>query len=291
MPSQARAQLVIISGLSGAGKTQALRCLEDMGFFCIDNLPPSLVPGLVDLLGKARDIDRVALVMDIRGGQFFQGLEEALAYLERQQVPFKILFLEADDEVLVRRFKETRRNHPLSRHGQILEGIAEERRKLSELRGKADIIIDTSEMTPRQLGERLREIFSSLRYPLVVNLVSFGYKYGLPLDADIVLDLRFLPNPFYIPELRPFTGHDQRVVDYIFSLEETRDFLEKLEELIFYLLPYYQREGRNYIVIALGCTGGQHRSVALANYLAGKIKGRGYEVLLKHRDLERRGLS
>ncbi|MDN5344665.1 MAG: RNase adapter protein RapZ [Clostridia bacterium] len=281
-------RLVIVTGLSGAGKTQAVRCLEDLGFFCVDNLPPSLIPGLVDLLGSplSTSISKVALVMDIRGGQFFDGLEEALAYLDGRGIPYEILFLEAADEVLVRRYKETRRRHPLSSGGQILEGIVAERQRLEELRGRASVIIDTSELTPRQLKEQLTDLFG-VRRQLVINIISFGYKYGIPLDADLVMDVRFLPNPFYIPALRPFTGHDRCVAEFVLSAPEAQQFIERFGDLLRFLIPHYQREGKSHLVIAIGCTGGQHRSVTLANRLGDLLRDQHYDVIVKHRDVMR----
>ncbi|MBE3571705.1 MAG: RNase adapter RapZ [Moorella humiferrea] len=291
MTENAYPRLVIVTGLSGAGKTQAARCLEDLGFFCVDNLPPSLIPGLVDLLRQpaknGKGIDKVALVMDIRGGQFFDDLEEALAYLDSRGIPYEILFLEAADEVLVRRYKETRRRHPLSSGGQILEGIIAERRRLEELRGRATKIIDTSELTPRQLKEQVAELFGDSRRQLKISIISFGYKYGIPLDADLVMDVRFLPNPYYNPALRPFTGHDRCVADFVMASPEAREFIAKFAALLRFLIPQYQLEGKSHLVIAIGCTGGQHRSVTLANKLGEILRGDSYDVVVKHRDLIR----
>ncbi|MGI6285825.1 RNase adapter RapZ [Neomoorella humiferrea] len=291
MTENAYPRLVIVTGLSGAGKTQAARCLEDLGFFCVDNLPPSLIPGLVDLLRQpaknGKGIDKVALVMDIRGGQFFDDLEEALAYLDSRGIPYEILFLEAADEVLVRRYKETRRRHPLSSGGQILEGIIAERRRLEELRGRATKIIDTSELTPRQLKEQVAELFGDSRRQLKISIISFGYKYGIPLDADLVMDVRFLPNPYYNPALRPFTGHDRCVADFVMASPEAQEFIAKFAALLRFLIPQYQLEGKSHLVIAIGCTGGQHRSVTLANKLGEILRGDSYDVVVKHRDLIR----
>lgn len=284
-------RLVIVTGLSGAGKTQAVRCLEDLGFFCVDNLPPSLIPGLVDLLGhpgkEGEGITKVALVMDIRGGEFFTGLDAALNYLDGLGIPYEILFLEAADEILVRRYKETRRRHPLSSGGQILEGIIEERRRLEELRGRASKIIDTSELTPRQLKEQVSELFGSSRRQLIVSIISFGYKYGIPLDADLVMDVRFLPNPYYVPALRPFTGHDRCVKDFVLASPVTQQFTKQFTALLRFLIPHYLNEGKSHLVIAIGCTGGQHRSVALANKLGELLQSEDYVVTVKHRDVVR----
>ncbi|OIQ58751.1 glmZ(sRNA)-inactivating NTPase [Moorella thermoacetica] len=291
MPETKYPRLVIVTGLSGAGKTQAVRCLEDLGFFCVDNLPPSLIPGLVDLLGhpgkEGEGITKVALVMDIRGGEFFSGLDAALNYLDGLGIPYEILYLEAADEILVRRYKETRRRHPLSSGGQILEGIIEERRRLEELRGRASKIIDTSELTPRQLKEQVSELFGSSQRQLIISIISFGYKYGIPLDADLVMDVRFLPNPYYIPALRPFTGHDRCVEEFVMASPVTRQFIEQFAALLRFLIPHYLREGKSHLVIAIGCTGGQHRSVTLANKLGELLQGENYSVTVKHRDVVR----
>jgi len=282
-------RLVIVSGLSGAGKTQAARCLEDLGFFCVDNLPPSLIPGLVTLLGQpvkeGERISKLALVMDIRGGQFFAGLDEALNYLDGQGIFYEILFLEAADEVLVRRYKESRRRHPLADGGRILEGIIEERCRLVELRGRASKIIDTSGMSTRQLKEQIAELFSGSRRQLVINIISFGYKYGIPLDADLVMDVRFLPNPYYVPSLRAFTGHDRCVADFVLGSPETQKFIEQFTALLRFLIPRYLQEGKSHLVIAIGCTGGQHRSVTLANKLGELLQDDNYRVIVKHRDI------
>jgi len=284
-------RLVIVSGLSGAGKTQAVRCLEDLGFFCVDNLPPFLIPGLVDLLGRpveeGEGISKLALVMDIRGGQFFSGLDEALNYLDKKGISYEILFLEAADETLVRRYKESRRRHPLSSGGQILEGIIEERNRLVELRGRASKIIDTSELTPRQLKDQVTELFGEKPRQLLIHIVSFGYKYGIPLDADLVMDVRFLPNPFYEPSLRAFTGHDRCVVDFVLGSPETKKFIDRFMSLLLDLIPHYITEGKSYLVIAVGCTGGQHRSVTLANKIGELLKGENYHVTVRHRDIFR----
>ncbi|MGI9952189.1 RNase adapter RapZ [Moorellaceae bacterium AZ2] len=281
-------RLVIVTGLSGAGKTQAIRFLEDLGFFCIDNLPPSLIPGLVELLNKqgppSGENKKVALVMDIRGGAFFEGLEEALGYLDNQGFPYEILFLEASDETLVRRYKETRRRHPLAGES-IMEGILEERRRLQEIKGRASKIIDTSELTPRQLKEQIMELFGGEREQLTITVVSFGYKYGIPLDADLVVDVRFLPNPYYVPALRPFTGHDRCVADFVLESPVTSEFIVRFMDLMNFLIPHYVKEGKSHLVIAIGCTGGQHRSVTLANKIGELLRTPNRKVIVKHRDV------
>lgn len=281
--------MVIVTGLSGAGKTQAVRCLEDMGYFCVDNLPPDLVPRFLELLGQAEGtIDRVALVIDVRGGRFFPSVFEALDFLDREGINYEILFLDAADETLVRRFKETRRRHPLSPGGSILEGIREERERLKELRGLASKVIDTTDLSPQELRDQIKELFGDARATtLQVTVMSFGYKYGVPLDADLVMDVRFLPNPYYVEELRPLSGYDHRVEDYVLRSPAADQFLEKFTSLLRFLLPYYVKEGKTHLVVAIGCTGGLHRSVTLANKVAQALNGEGYQVTVKHRDLRR----
>ncbi len=284
-------QLVIVTGLSGAGKTQAIRCLEDLGFFCVDNLPPTMVPGFLDLIYQpAGQLGRVAIVMDIRGGRFFADLSQVLSTLEDRGYPFEILFLEASDEALVRRFKETRRRHPLAPHGGVLEGILEERRLLEELRGRASKIIDTSELSTRQLRQQILDIYGGGQDGrLMVMVMSFGFKYGIPLDADLVMDVRFLPNPHYVESLRPLTGHHREVQDYVMHSPATRHFLDKFTELLDFLLPYYIQEGKSHLVVAVGCTGGQHRSVTLANAIGeGLARDGRYRVSVQHRDVDRK---
>lgn len=279
-------RLVIVTGLSGAGKTQAIRCLEDMGFFCVDNLPAMLIPKITELCRQSGGkVKRVALVIDVRG-LFFDSLSEELKKLGKQGIEYEILFLEASDAVLVRRFKETRRQHPLGEEGTILEAIRSERSRLQELRGLANIIIDTSDMTPRILKENLYQLFMGGEdgQPITIKMLSFGYKYGIPLDADLVIDVRFLPNPNYVEELKHLTGRDHAVSSYIFSSPVTRSFMRRFVGLVQFLIPHYVKEGKTHLVIAIGCTGGQHRSVAIAERLA-EILRRSYRVQLHHRDL------
>lgn len=283
-------QLVIITGLSGAGKTQALRSLEDMGFFCVDNLPPALIPKFAELCqesgGKVR---RAALVIDIRGGDFFDSAVEALEELERAGFAYQILYLEASDESLVRRYKETRRRHPLAPQGRVVEGLAEEGRRLGLLRGKAHHIIDTTALAPQDLRRRVVGLFTGGAQAghMIVNLVSFGFKYGLPLDADLVLDVRFLPNPHYVTHLQPLTGRDAAVREYVFQSPLTHQFLERAWPLLRFLLPQFVNEGKSQLTIGVGCTGGQHRSVALAEHLAELIRGEKLQAVVEHRDVAR----
>lgn len=284
-------RMVIVTGLSGAGKTQAIRALEDLGYFCVDNMPPTLIPRFAELLAlSGEEVRQVGLVVDIRGGQFFQDLFEALHYLDMNNYQYEILFLEASDEALIRRFKETRRRHPLSPQGHIMEGIVEERRRLEELRGRADKIIDTSDLSTRQLREQMGELFGAGgREKLVITVLSFGYKYGLPLDADLVMDVRFLPNPHYVESLQGLTGRDVQVADYVLSSPATREFLQRFLDMLDFLIPYYVQEGKSQLVIAIGCTGGQHRSVTLAERVYEALRQyRDYRVTVKHRDISRR---
>ncbi|NPV69620.1 MAG: RNase adapter RapZ [Firmicutes bacterium] len=284
-------RFVIITGLSGAGKTQAVRSLEDLGFFCVDNLPPALIPKFAELCAQSSgdSVRRVALVIDIRGGEFFDDLAEALKGLEEVGLPYEILFLEANDEVLVRRYKETRRRHPLAPQGNILEGIKAERKKLEEIKGKANVIIDTSDLTPQRLREEILQIFSTEkeRRRIIITVVTFGFKHGLPLDADLVFDVRFLPNPHYVESLRPLTGERDEVKEYVLKWPVTKKFMRRLNSLIRFLLPHYINEGKTQLNIAVGCTGGQHRSVVVAEELANALRGEGNTVVVEHRDIDK----
>jgi len=281
-------QFVIITGLSGAGKTQAIRSLEDIGFFCVDNLPPMLIEKFAELVWQSEGkINRVALVIDIRGGDFFDKTLDALGHLEEAGYGYTILFLEASDDTLIRRFKETRRRHPLAWHGRISEALREERRRLEELRGRAQRIIDTSNVSPQELREMILDIFSEDQEQprMLINVVSYGYKHGLPVDADLAFDVRFLPNPHYVESLRPLTGKDEAVVKYIFKWPVTKQFLEKLLGFVTFLVPHYVSEGKTQLTIGVGCTGGRHRSVAIAEYLANELAVHGYSVQVEHRDI------
>ncbi|MGG5252037.1 RNase adapter RapZ [Neobacillus sp. SM06] len=283
-------QMVIITGMSGAGKTVAIQSFEDLGFFCVDNLPPTLLPKFLELMKESGNkMNKVALVMDLRGREFFDHLFKALDDLaETSWVTPQILFLDADDSTLVRRYKETRRTHPLAPSGLPLEGIQLERELLEELKGRAQLIYNTSQMKPRELREKILNEFSLNKKTIfTVNVMSFGFKYGLPIDADLVFDVRFLPNPHYIEHMRPKTGLDEDVSSYVLKWSETQKFLEKVTELLSFMLPHYMREGKAQLVIAIGCTGGQHRSVALAEYI-GRHFEKDYHTQITHRDIERR---
>jgi len=280
-------EFVIITGLSGAGKTSALHFLEDLGFFCVDNLPSVLLPDFARLLPRERETPGVAVVVDVRGGELFDRAVEAFQKLEDMGVSYRIVYLDALDEVLIRRFKETRRRHPLAPEGRVAEGLAEERRRLEPWRDRAHIVLDTTHLRPADLRRRLADLFSRPLEPLFLYLVSFGYKFGLPLDADLVVDVRFLPNPHYVPELRPLPGTDRRVVRYVLQMEAARDFLRRMKSFLRFLLPHYLAEGKSQFTIALGCTGGRHRSVVLAEALGRFLRRLGYRVTVEHRDLER----
>lgn len=283
-------ELVIITGMSGAGKTVAMQSFEDLGFYCIDNLPPELLVTFLDLMMKSENrLRRIAAVMDMRGGGLFDSLLGALDNLIRMEgLSSRILFLDADDETLVRRYKETRRSHPLSEGGLLLAGIQKERLLLSELKGRARSIYNTSKLKPRELREKIISEFSvGGNSGFTLNFISFGFKHGMPIDADVVFDVRFLPNPFYIQELKPKTGLDKEVSDYVLKWGDTQMLIEKLTDLFKFLIPQYKNEGKTQVVIAFGCTGGQHRSVTLAEYFGGRFKEE-YRTIITHRDIGKR---
>lgn len=281
-------RFVIITGLSGAGKSQAMNAMEDIGYFCIDNLPPALISKLADLCYDSKRISDVALVLDIRGREFFNDFFNGIQYLQKANYPYEIIFLEASDAVLIRRYKETRRKHPLNNEGNILDGIKKERELLEDIKKRANIVIDTTMLTSSQLKEQLYNIYVENKKfkGLIINIVSFGYKYGLPLDADLVFDVRFLPNPFYVEELKPLTGNDEPVRRYVMQNKEASEFLGKLNDMIEFLIPFYIREGKSQLVIAIGCTGGRHRSITIANLLYDQLKKKDYNVYITHRDIE-----
>jgi UPF0042 nucleotide-binding protein len=280
-------KLVVITGLSGAGRTQAMQSFEDQGFFCVDNLPPSFLVKFAELCAQSRGkVSKAAIVCDLRGGEFFSSLSEALSNLEKEGFNLEVLFLEASDETLIRRYKESRRRHPLSPRGRILDGIHAERQQLEELRIRADNIIDTSELTSQQLRNQIAELFGKMqgKDQMAVSVISFGFKYGIPKDADLVMDVRFLPNPFYVELLRPLTGEHPLVQDYIFQNATTQEFMEKYLALLEFILPNYVREGKAHLVIGIGCTGGQHRSVAIADRVGQFLREHNFAVSVKHRD-------
>lgn len=292
MDSINKHSFIIITGLSGAGKTHTIRSLEDLGYFCVDNLPPSLLPKFAEICREAKEkMNQVAIVIDIRGGEFFNDLFQALHDLKKQGFPYEILFLDASTEVLVKRFKETRRRHPLSSQGRLLEDILLEKDRLVEIRGIANKVIDTSELTANELKNQLIELYGpeNDRVRLHVTIMSFGYKYGIPLDADLVMDVRFLPNPYYIEQFRNHTGLDADVRDYVLQSPVTVEFLVQYNDLLRFLLPHYMREGKTHLVIAIGCTGGQHRSVTLAETIGEMLTHHKYHVSVRHRDILKKG--
>ena len=285
-----RPHIVVVTGLSGAGRSTALRVLEDAGFFCVDNLPPGLAPALIDLVDREGKLERIGLGIDVRTGAFLSGAEETLSELEARGHRVQVIFLDCADDVLVRRFSETRRPHALSRTGDLHGAISRERERLAGLRARADIVIDTTEFSVHDLRHHLIDYIGRdpNRPSMVVRVLSFGFKYGVPVDADLVFDLRFLPNPHFVDALRPKTGMDAEVSDYVMNAPETQKLLGHLRSLLDYVLPHYAREGKAYLTIALGCTGGRHRSVAMAEEL-GRQLGNHHEVVVSHRDAQRAG--
>lgn len=282
-------EIVIITGMSGAGKTVAIQCFEDLGYYCIDNLPPALLTTFLALLRDSeRNKAKVAAVMDMRGGEFFESLIDALDLLGKEKsVNVRILFLDADNETLVRRYKESRRSHPLAPRGLPLEGIQKERELLAELKSRSKYVYNTSQMKPRELREKIKSEFSTLSCPLFsINIMSFGFKNGIPIDADLVFDVRFLKNPYYIEELREKTGLQEEVSSYVLASKETKELIDKLTDLFNFMIPQYKKEGKSQLVIAIGCTGGQHRSVTLAEYF-GNLLSKTYNTITTHRDIKR----
>jgi UPF0042 nucleotide-binding protein len=280
-------EVVIITGMSGAGKTVAIQSFEDLGYYCIDNLPPELLSTFIKLMIDSNKQPRnIAVVMDLRGGEMFHSLADSVNELqETTTVTPKLLFLDSGDEVLVRRYKETRRSHPLANSGLPLEGIKKERQMLSDLKGRAQYIYNTSKMKPRELREKIQEEFSSKSSQVfTVNVMSFGFKHGIPIDADLVFDVRFLPNPYYIEELRLKSGLNEEVSSYVLKWVDTKTLIEKLTDLFNFMIPQYKREGKTQLVIAFGCTGGQHRSVTLAEYFGKSLKAED-KTIITHRDV------
>lgn len=285
-------RLVIVTGMSGAGKSTALKMLEDVGYFCVDNLPVPLIPKIADLWkASGAEISKAALGVDIRSGQSFQELHKVLDELDEAKIHYEILYLESEDDVLIKRYKETRRFHPLTgSSGRIEDGIREERKRLAFLKERADYLIDTTHMLTRELKAEMNKIFvENKEYKnLYISVMSFGFKYGIPVDADLVFDVRFLPNPYYIEDLKEKTGNDPEVQDYVMNNERAELFVKKLEDLVQFLLPNYIWEGKNQLVIAIGCTGGKHRSVTLANRLYEFVSGNEhYGARIEHRDIEK----
>lgn len=301
-------RFVIVTGMSGAGKSSVMNMLEDIGYFCVDNLPVPLIPKLARLAAApsgnrpvegeeakegrngSRHLDKIALGIDIRTASAFEDMPNTLEMMKKSGYEYELLFLDASDAVLIKRYKETRRTHPLAKQGRVDKGIMEERKKMNILRDHADYIIDTSQFLVRDLKAEIDKIFvkNEIYHNLVISIVSFGFKYGIPSDCDLVFDVRFLPNPFYIPGLKEKTGNDQEVYDYVMGCREAGIFLDKLDDMVTFLFPNYIREGKNQLVIGIGCTGGCHRSVTLANALYQRLRERGeYSVRREHRDAGR----
>ncbi len=280
-------KFVIVTGLSGSGKSETMRALEDMGFYCVDNLPPALITKFAELCYQPNSsIDKVALGIDIRGRKFFEALHESLSYLRKANYKYEMIYLDCSDDALLKRYKMTRRNHPLSRTMQIPEGIKMEREIMEPLKEISDCIIDTTNMKPRDLKEEIGKIFSEGEdnNKLTISVVSFGFKHGIPADCDLVFDVRFLPNPYYLEELRPKTGDDQDVRDYVMDSDISKEFYNKLNDMIQFLVPQYIEEGKQHLVIGIGCTGGRHRSVTISNLIYEELINKGYRVVKKHRD-------
>lgn len=283
-------QVAVITGLSGSGKSTAIHVLEDLGFYCIDNLPSVLIPRFLDLCEESDEVSRVALGVDTRGRAFLDEMPGVLDEIRSRGHRTQVVYLEASDDALVRRFSETRRPHPMAEGSDVAGGIRRERERLAALRGQADRILDTTAFTSQELREELRGIFGREgggEGGLRVNLVSFGFKFGLPADADVVWDVRFLPNPFYVGDLRPLTGLDAPVAEYVLGQTATRRFLDLAGEFLAFALPLYRREGKSYLTVAVGCTGGRHRSVALVERLRGMLDGERAEIVVRHRDIRR----
>lgn len=283
-------EFIIVTGMSGAGKSQAIKTLEDLGVFCVDNLPPSLIPTVADLCAHSEPrINRVAFVIDVREGEFLAPLEEVLVTLKGRGHAVRVIFLEAEDQVLLRRFSESRRPHPLAPQGSILHGISLERKRMAQLKSEADMVLDTSDLTIHDLRRLLESAFRDHRpgSKTTITIVSFGYRHGLPPDADLVFDLRCLPNPHFQEELRPLTGQDPEIAKFLLDDPRARSYLEQLWGFLRFAFPFYLQEGRAYLTIALGCTGGRHRSVAAAEYLVGQFQAEGREVGVRHRDIDK----
>lgn len=281
-------KFVIITGLSGSGKSAAMKSLEDIGFYCVDNLPPSLIVKFAELCYQPNSsIDKVALGVDIRGQKFFEKLYESLSLLEQLNYNYEILYLDCSDDVLLKRYKMTRRNHPLSKDMQIPEGIKKERSIMEPLKLKSTYIIDTTNMKPKDLVLEVEKIYlcgNQQNEKLTISVVSFGFKHGIPVDCDLMFDVRFLPNPYYIEDLRPKTGDDKEVRDYVMNSKISEEFFDKLKDMVSFLVPQYEKEGKNHLVIGIGCTGGRHRSVTISNMIYDELINKGYRVIKKHRD-------
>ncbi len=282
-------RFLIVTGLSGAGKSQSVKYLEDIGFFCVDNLPPALIVKFAEMCSQSKGVnENIAVVIDIRGGKFFDQLQSSLEEMLQAGYDYEILFLEASDETLIKRYKTSRRKHPLAADGRIIRGIKAERRKLQALKEKADYILDTTNMSASELREEISHIFvkGGKSEGLMINVLSFGFKYGIPLDSDMVFDVRFLPNPYYIETLKKYSGNDEGVREYVMKWPAALEFMKKLVDMVEFLIPHFIKEGKTQLVIAIGCTGGRHRSVTMANLLSQTLKNNNHRVITEHRDIE-----
>jgi UPF0042 nucleotide-binding protein len=283
--ARARRELVIITGMSGSGKASVLKAFEDLGYYCVDNLPVGLIPRFAELVGPSAEIERTALVVDVREGRQLEELPAIIKSVKRL-IPTRLVFLEAADSVLLRRYSETRRPHPLGRHSPVKASLTAERKRLRHIRAIADLVIDTSKFNVHELRAHINELFQKKEKGrnILVSCVSFGFRHGVPDDADLVFDVRFLPNPHFVPEFRPLTGRHPKVAKYIRSFPQTTEFIQRISDLLVYLLPHYIHEGKSYLTISFGCTGGQHRSVMIAEDVAKRLKKSGYRVKVAHRD-------
>jgi len=284
-PARPRRELVIITGMSGSGKASVLKAFEDLGYYCVDNLPVGLIPRFAELVGPSAEIERTALVVDVREGRQLEELPAIIKSVKRL-IPTRLVFLEAADSILLRRYSETRRPHPLGRHSPVKASLTAERKRLGHIRAIADLVIDTSKFNVHELRAHINELFQKKEKGrnILVSCVSFGFRHGVPDDADLVFDVRFLPNPHFVPEFRPLTGRHPKVAKYIRSFPQTTEFIQRISDLLVYLLPHYIHEGKSYLTISFGCTGGQHRSVMIAEDVAKRLKKSGYRVKVAHRD-------
>ena len=282
-------KFLIVTGLSGAGKSQSIKFLEDLGYFCVDNLPPALISKFAEMCSDSKEnINKAAIVIDIRVGNFFEQLPDSLDELKASGHTYDILFLEASDETLIKRYKSSRRMHPMAANGRIIKGIKAERRKLQEIKSKSTNIIDTTNLSPSGLKEEIIHLFveGGKSEGLIINILSFGFKYGIPLDSDMVFDVRFLPNPYYVESLRKYSGDDEGVRNYVMQWPAAVEFMNKLTDMVEYLIPHFIKEGKSQLVISIGCTGGRHRSVTMVNMLSKKLKEANHRVIIEHRDIE-----
>lgn len=287
--TESEVQLIIVTGMSGAGRSETMHALEDIGFYCVDNLPPRFILNLIELISlDSRNIKQVAAACDIRSKEFFPELMSVVHTLKKKKIPYKIIFLDASDDVLIKRFKKNRRKHPLSETGKILDGVTRERELLRNVKEIADYIIDTSNFELYQLKERIKSVVVGSEKPtILITVSSFDFKYGIPLDSDVVFDVRFLPNPYYVEELKSLSGLDEPVKNYVLKNKDARVFIEKVADILDFLIPHYEKEGKTHLAISIGCTGGRHRSVVIAETVAEKLKQKNQNVTVNHRDINK----